>query len=255
MFPFRHPISRKGINTMKYTIILASGSPRRRELMERIGSSYVCIPSHKEEDMSGHDPEAMVKMLSAMKAEDIADKLLENTLVPEDIRYVVSRFDSLSSSGSGSPDRNELAASLTSPSSSSVIIGCDTVVAFGNTILGKPKDYEDAVRMIKSFAGRKHHVHTGVCILVIRSGRIISKLNYSVSTGVNVVAMTDEEIRAYVDTGEPMDKAGAYAVQGLFCPYIDSIEGDYYNIVGYPIASIYKSFRDLGIEIRTGDEI
>ena len=229
---------------MRYTIILASGSPRRRELMDRIGSSYVCIPSNKEEDMSGHDPKVMVEMLSAMKAGDIADKLIGRTLLPEDIRCVPS--------GSDSPSADELVSALTAPSASAVIIGCDTVVAFENKILGKPKSREDAVRMIKSFAGRSHHVHTGVCILVIENGNIAKKLNYSVSTAVNVVSMTDDEINAYVDSGEPMDKAGAYAIQGLFCPYIDSIEGDYYNIVGYPIASIYRSFKELGINILNG---
>ena len=202
---------------MKYNIILASGSPRRRELMDRIGSSYICIPSGKEEDMSGHDPKVMVEMLSAMKAGDIAEKLTEDT--------------------------------------PSVIIGCDTVVAFENKILGKPKSTEEAVNMIKSFAGKAHHVHTGVCILVIEHKQIVKKLNYSVSTAVNVVPMTEDEIRAYVETGEPMDKAGAYAIQGLFCPYIDSIEGDYYNIVGYPIASIYRSFKELNIDIRTGQSM
>ena len=204
---------------MKYRIILASGSPRRRELMDRIGSDYICMPSNKEEDMSGHDPKVMVEMLSAMKAGDIADKFV---------------------------------ADLTGPDSNAVIIGCDTVVAFENKILGKPHSEEDAFSMIKSFAGKAHHVHTGVCILVIENKKIVKKLNYSVSTAVNVVWMTDEEIRSYVATGEPMDKAGAYAIQGLFCPYIDSIEGDYYNIVGYPICSICRSFKELGIDIRTG---
>ena len=210
---------------MKYSIILASGSPRRRELMDRIGSSYICIPSQKEEDMSGHDPKVMVEMLSSMKAEDIADKLINKTLLPDEIR-----------TGSVSVE------ALTSSSASFVIIGCDTVVAFENKILGKPKTKEDAFSMIKSFAGKAHHVHTGVCILVIENGKIAKKLNYSVSTVVNVVPMTDDEINSYIATGEPMDKAGAYAIQGLFCPFIDSIEGDYYNIVGYPIASIYRSF-------------
>lgn len=236
---------------MKYTIILASGSPRRRELMERIGCSYVCIPSGKEEDMSGHDPKVMVEMLSSMKAEDIADKIINNTLLPADIR---SRYDHSSEACDNvlGPDleslKNELSKDLVRPENSCVIIGCDTVVAFENRILGKPKSEEDAVSMIKSFAGRAHHVHTGVCILVIENKNIVKKLNYSVSTAVNVVPMTDEEILAYVKTGEPMDKAGAYAIQGLFCPYIDSIEGDYYNIVGYPISSVYRSFKELGID-------
>ncbi|MBP5331978.1 MAG: septum formation protein Maf [Lachnospiraceae bacterium] len=240
---------------MKYNIILASGSPRRRELMDRIGSSYICIPSGKEEDMSGHDPKVMVEMLSAMKADDIAEKLTENTLIPDEIKDV-HNASAVSDSGNNIRfDKEDIVRQLTSAENSSLIIGCDTVVAFENKILGKPKSTEEAINMIKSFAGKAHHVHTGVCILVIEHKQIVKKLNYSVSTAVNVVPMTEDEIRAYVETGEPMDKAGAYAIQGLFCPYIDSIEGDYYNIVGYPIASIYRSFKELNIDIRTGQSI
>ena len=226
---------------MKYSIILASGSPRRRELMDRIGSEYICIPSGKEEDMSGHDPRIMVEMLSSMKAEDIADKIINGTLSADDIR-----------AGMPADDKTALVSALTSQDSSCVIIGCDTVVAFENRILGKPKNAEDAFDMIKCFAGRAHHVHTGVCILVIENKKTVKKLNYSVSTAVNVIPMTDREILDYIATGEPTDKAGAYAIQGLFCPYIDSIEGDYYNIVGYPISSICRSFKELSIDIRTG---
>ncbi|MBR4725003.1 MAG: Maf family protein [Lachnospiraceae bacterium] len=232
---------------MKYHILLASGSPRRRELMDRIGSAYICIPSNKEEDMSGHDPKVMVEMLSAMKAGDIADKLINGTLECDDIKSVA--FENIMYPGK---TRDMFVSELIAPDSNAVIIGCDTVVAFENKILGKPKDEDDAAAMIKSFAGKAHHVHTGVCILVIQNKQIIKKVNYSVSTAVNVVNMSDAEISCYVMTGEPMDKAGAYAIQGLFCPFIESIEGDYYNIVGFPICSIYKSFKDLGINIVTG---
>ena len=149
---------------MKYSIILASGSPRRRELMDRIGSEYICIPSGKEEDMSGHDPRIMVEMLSSMKAEDIADKIINGTLSADDIR-----------AGMPADDKAVLVSALTSQESSCVIIGCDTVVAFENRILGKPKNAEDAFDMIKSFAGRAHHVHTGVCILVIENKKTVKK--------------------------------------------------------------------------------
>lgn len=215
---------------MRYSIILASGSPRRRELMDRLGCRYYCIPSSKEEDMSGHDPKAMVEMLAAMKAEDIAGKLIDNTLDKDNLKYCEAVPDT----------------------KACVIIGCDTVVAIDGAILGKPSDKDDAFRMIKSYTGRTHHVHTGVCILIIENNSIVKKINYSVSTAVRVVNMTDAEILSYVETGEPMDKAGAYAIQGLFCPYIDSIEGDYYNIVGYPIASIYRTFRKLKIDLASG---
>ena len=184
---------------MKHKIVLASGSPRRREIMDLVGADYIVIPSDKEEDMSGHEPSTLVEKLSKMKAEDVAAK-------------VRGRID---------------IGSLSKEYLNSVVIGCDTVVAYEGKILGKPHDEEQAFEMIRDFAGRSHHVFTGVCLIVIEDGQIRQTVNYSVSTAVNVSPMTDDEIHAYVATGETLDKAGAYAIQGRFCPYIESIEGDY----------------------------
>ena len=202
-------------------IILASGSPRRREIMEHVGAQYIVIPSDKEEDMSGHEPAKLVEGLAKMKALDVADKVFEKI-----------------SSGERSTEYND-----------SVIIGCDTVVAYEDKILGKPHDETTAFKMIRDFAGKTHHVFTGVCLVRIRDGKISDTVNYHVPTAVNVFDMTDEEINAYIATGETLDKAGAYAIQGRFCPYIKSIEGDYYNIVGYPVSSIYHELLKLGIRL------
>lgn len=206
---------------MNYKFILASGSPRRRELMDKIGAEYIIIKSDKDEDMSGHDPRTMVMRLSKMKAGDVSDitvhKITDKVL--------------------GDEYKN------------SVIIGCDTVVAYENKILGKPKDDSDAFRMIKDFQGRSHEVYTGVCLIIMQEGQIAEEINYAVSTRVNVAHMTDEEILQYIATGECRDKAGAYAIQGLFCPYIEGIEGDYYNIVGFPINSIYHELKSRGIDL------
>ncbi|MBO7353182.1 MAG: septum formation protein Maf [Lachnospiraceae bacterium] len=206
---------------MEYKIVLASGSPRRREIMDLVGAEYIVIPSDKEEDMSGHEPARLVEKLSKMKAEDVASK-------------IKGRID---------------IGSLSKDYLNSVVIGCDTVVAYEGKILGKPHDEQQAFDMIRDFAGRSHHVFTGVCLIVIEDGRIAQTVNYSVSTAVNVSPMTDDEIHAYVATGETLDKAGAYAIQGRFCPYIESIEGDYYNIVGYPVSSIYRELKKLGIDL------
>ena len=206
---------------MNYKIVLASGSPRRREIMDLVGADYIVIPSDKEEDMSGHEPSTLVEKLSKMKAEDVANK-------------IKGRVD---------------IGSLSKDYLNSVVIGCDTVVAYEGKILGKPHDEEQAFEMIRDFAGRSHHVFTGVCLIVIEDGQVKQTVNYSVSTAVNVSPMTDDEIRAYVATGETLDKAGAYAIQGRFCPYIESIEGDYYNIVGYPVSSIYHELFKLGIKL------
>lgn len=192
---------------MKYQIILASGSPRRKELLELIGVEFKIKISNKEEIISSTNPEEVVKELSTMKAEDVALEV----------------------------------------EGPAVILGADTVVAHGGRILGKPKDEEDAVKMIRSFAGDDHFVYTGVCIIRKEADGSVKKISFAEGTKVSVYPMTEEEILRYVATKEPMDKAGAYAIQGLFAPYIKGIEGDYYNIVGFPIAGIYQRLKEEGI--------
>lgn len=192
---------------MEYQIILASGSPRRKELLELIGVEFNIITSNKEEVITSTNPEEVVKELSMMKAEDVAE-------------------------------------GVTGPA---IILGADTVVAHGGRILGKPKDKEDAFRMIRSFAGEDHYVYTGVCIIKKEADGSVKKISFAEGTKVTVYPMSDEEIERYVASGEPMDKAGAYAIQGLFAPYIKGIEGDYYNIVGFPIAGIYQRLKNEGI--------
>ena len=107
-----------------------------------------------------------------------------------------------------------------------LVIGADTVVVLDGKILGKPKDEADAFQMLSALQGRAHQVYTGVAMLD---------------------AMTEAEIRRYIDTGEPMDKAGSYGIQGKFAPFIDRIEGDYYNVVGLPVAYVYQTFKELGV--------
>lgn len=194
---------------MKYQVILASGSPRRKELLELIGADFKIITSNKEEVITSTNPEEVVKELSMMKAEDVAE-------------------------GVEGP---------------ALILGADTVVAHNGRILGKPKDKEDAVRMITSFAGDEHYVYTGVCMIRKEADGSVKKISFAEGTRVNVYPMTKGEIERYVESGEPMDKAGAYAIQGLFAPYIKGIEGDYYNIVGFPIAGIYQRLKDEGIDL------
>ena len=194
---------------MEYQIILASGSPRRKELLELIGAEFKIITSNKEEVITSTNPEEVVKELSMMKAEDVAESV----------------------------------------SGPAVILGADTVVAHGGRILGKPKDKEDAFRMIRSFAGEDHDVYTGVCIIKKEADGSVKKISFAEGTKVTVYPMTEVEIERYVASGEPMDKAGAYAIQGLFAPYIKGIEGDYYNIVGFPIAGIYQRLKAEGINL------
>lgn len=194
---------------MKYQVILASGSPRRKELLEQIGVEFQIITSNKEEVITSTNPEEVVKELSTMKAEDVAEGV----------------------------------------SGPALILGADTVVAYQGQILGKPKDKQDAIRMISSFAGDEHYVYTGVCMIRKEADGSMKKLSFAEGTKVTVYPMTEQEIKRYVDSGEPMDKAGAYAIQGLFAPYIKEISGDYYNIVGFPIAGIYQRLKAEGIEL------
>ncbi len=194
---------------MKYQIILASGSPRRKELLGLLGVDFKIITSNKEEVITSTDPEEVVKELSMMKAEDVA-------------------------------------AGVPGPA---VILGADTVVAHNGRILGKPKDKEDAVQMISSFAGEEHYVYTGVCIIRKEADGSEKHISFAEGTRVSVYPMTEQEIVSYVESGEPMDKAGAYAIQGLFAPYIKEISGDYYNIVGFPIAGIYQRLKAEGIKL------
>jgi len=194
---------------MKYRIILASGSPRRKELLEQIGVTFEIKTSEIEEIITNSNPEEVVKELSAMKAEDVAEEI----------------------------------------DGPAVILGADTVVAYDGKILGKPKDKDDAVRMISSFAGEEHYVYTGVCILIKEADGSVREISFAEGTRVVVYGMTEQEIAAYVESGEPMDKAGAYAIQGKFAPYIKKIAGDYYNIVGFPIAGIYQRLKEAGINI------
>ena len=117
------------------------------------------------------------------------------------------------------------------------VIGADTVVALEGRILGKPADEADAFRMLRMLQGRDHAVYTGVTILKKNSGT--APVTFAERTAVHVLPMSDEEIRAYIATGEPMDKAGAYGIQGRFAVYVAGIEGDYQNVVGLPVSRLY----------------
>jgi len=133
----------------------------------------------------------------------------------------------------------EKAAAAMSVSNDHVVLAADTVVAVANQILGKPEDAEDAARMLRMLSGKTHSVITSVCL----SGRDFEDIR-SETTAVHFSVMTDDEIREYVRTGEPMDKAGAYAIQGRASRWISKIEGDYYNVVGLPVDLVWRMLRE-----------
>jgi len=188
-------------------IVLASASPRRKELLTQVGFEFDIITSDCEEITTKTKPSEVVEELSYLKAADVADKL----------------------------DKQ---------SEQLLIIGSDTVVALDDIIMGKPKNEEDAFRMLKALQGREHSVITGVTMIFTEPGREDKTIVFSKETKVWFYSMNDDEIRAYIDTKEPMDKAGAYAIQGLCAAYIERIEGDYNTVVGLPVADICKVLRE-----------
>ncbi|MBQ7637221.1 MAG: septum formation protein Maf [Lachnospiraceae bacterium] len=187
-------------------IVLASGSPRRKEILERLGVSFRILTSEKEEKITTADPEEAVKALAEMKAEDVYARIKDE-----------EKGDFL-------------------------VIGADTVVACDGKILGKPGNYERACEMIEMISGREHFVFTGVCLTGRKDGKDFKSV-FDEKTAVFVSDMTKDEIEDYAKTGEPFDKAGGYAVQGLFAPYVERIEGDYYNVVGFPLSRTVKELK------------
>jgi septum formation protein len=186
-------------------LILASASPRRRELLRQAGFSFLVYPAHiNEEPRPGEDPEAYVTRLAREKAEAV--------------------FAELSASG-------EAAKQLT-------VLGADTTVTLDGAILGKPESKQDAARILRLLSGRVHSVITGIAVVTASSTAALSE-----ATTVEFLTMTEEEIAAYIDTGEPMDKAGAYAIQGRAARWIPRIEGCYFNVVGLPIARVAALLR------------
>lgn len=188
-------------------IVLASGSPRRKELLTQMGMIFSCMPSQKEEQLFSSSPSEVVKQLAFQKAEDILQQIEGDTLV----------------------------------------IGADTVVAYRGQILGKPKSEADAFEMLSMLQGKEHFVYTGVALLYRKGDRKIEKILEDHTT-VQMYTMTDTEISSYIATKEPMDKAGAYAIQGKGAIYIQRIEGEYHTVVGFPVARVYQELKEMGLQ-------
>lgn len=197
---------RKEQGMIKY--ILASASPRRRELLEQVGLSFEVFPAHGEEIITKELPWEIVEELSYQKAAEAAGRYAaQNGAINKDDIYV--------------------------------IIGADTIVAYGSEIMGKPKDAQDAVRMLTMLQDDTHQVYTGVTLALLLPGGI-QTATFHEKTDVSMYPMDASQIREYVDTGEPADKAGAYAIQGKCAAYIKGINGDYNNVVGLPVGRLMQ---------------
>ena len=202
-------------------IILASGSPRRKELLEQIGIEFEICPANGEEVITKTVPHDVVMELSRQKALEVAG-------------MVVSYGDSY--------------ADITTPTDI-MIIGADTVVAYDDMILGKPKDEEDAKKTLRMLSGNAHSVYTGVSVVFISKDGRVGEHTFYDRTKVKMYEMTDAEIERYVATNEPMDKAGSYGIQGKCAIHIEKIEGDYNNVVGLPVSKLYQELLGLGIDM------
>lgn len=189
--------------------LLASASPRRKQLLEQIGLPFTVVPSDKEEVVKETLPGSVVDTLSRQKSMDIAKQLANHQL------------------------SDELCGK------DSIIIGADTVVANGRQILGKPKNRDDAYHMLSTLSGHSHQVYTGVTFCYVKNSEIPYHHTFHVKTNVFMKPANSKLINYYLDTDEPYDKAGAYGIQGLGALLVDHIEGDYNNVVGLPISKLY----------------
>jgi septum formation protein len=195
-------------------LVLASASPRRRELLAQCGFSFTVHPTTIPEDpLPNEDPIAYVVRLARQKAETVFAEITKA---------------SASEERASAPPQ--------------VVLGADTTVTIDNQILGKPENAADAARMLRLLSGRTHRVITGVAVVTTTQTEIAAEV-----TGVRFLTLSEEEIAAYIATGEPMDKAGAYAIQGRAARWIPRIIGDYFNVVGLPLALVTTMLESVGI--------
>ena len=185
----------------KFSLILASASPRRKEILTQAGYEFEVMPSDASEVFYDGDIERAVKENAELKAKSVFEKLSE----PEN----------------------------------TAVIGADTLVSLNGKILGKPKDERDAFSMLSMLSGKYHEVETGVCVI----GRDFLKSDVSV-TKVKFRDLSEKEIKDYIKTGEPMDKAGAYGIQEKGCVLAERIEGDFFNVVGLPIVKVHSALQE-----------
>ncbi len=204
-------MEKKNIITREHPLILASASPRRSELLECADIPFIVRSADVEEISDSEDPAVYAEEISRCKAEAVAE-----TVQCEE-------------------------------GEEQVILGADTVVAVEDKILGKPKDEDEAFEMLQKIQGATHKVVTGVTICVRSRGGMKSHTFHEV-TSVCVYTVPEDQLRQYIASGEPMDKAGAYAIQGRFSRYIRHIKGDYSNVVGLPIGRVFKELKNLGLE-------
>ncbi|MBO5469435.1 MAG: septum formation inhibitor Maf [Lachnospiraceae bacterium] len=190
-------------------IILASASPRRSELLKQAGFSFTVVPSTTEETRTETSPGQLVEDLAFQKANDVYETVKGN--------YTDQDF---------------------------MVIGADTIVYYDGEVLGKPADAQEAFDMLKLLSDRTHQVYTGLAIILRKANEKQVHLLHE-RTDVTFYPISDEELKDYIATGDPLDKAGAYGIQGTFAVHVKEIKGDYNNVVGLPIARLYQTLRQI----------
>jgi len=200
---------------MSTRIILASASPRRKEILAQAGLSFEVICADCEECSSHTEPTQYVQEIARRKADAVAEKCGVKSI--ESAHNAREKQDVL-------------------------IIAADTVVVHRGKILGKPLDQEDAFHMLSILQGDSHYVYTGVALFYRTVEGREKVCTFSEGTQVHVAPVSSEALRAYISTGEPMDKAGGYGIQGGFARYIQGIHGDYYNVVGFPLCRFFQEW-------------
>lgn len=197
-------------------IVLASGSPRRRELMNFITDSFEVYVSDCEEVIRSSVPSEVTKELAEQKADAVLKELPEKKKGTGDF----------------------------------LVIGADTVVSFRGKIFGKPTDKKEAEEMLSVLQGQTHEVTTGVAMLAVSEGKEVRREVFYETTEVKVAPMSDKEIDEYTASGDCYDKAGGYGIQGVFSKYISGIQGDYFNVVGFPVHRIYNMLKEIEKDCR-----
>lgn len=190
---------------MTETLVLASGSPRRKELLQQLGLTFSVRPSEADESLPMTDPETAVQELARRKAVSVADQM-----------------------------------------DHALIIGADTLVVCDQEMLGKPKDEQDALRMLMRLQGRTHQVISGIAIVEVIDGKVHRTETEARQTMVRMLPLSQNQIKWYIQTGEPFDKAGAYGIQGIGAMFIDSIEGCYFNVVGLSLSLLAQMIERMG---------
>lgn len=201
----------------QFRIVLASASPRRKELMELAGLEFEIWPSDKDEVVTASGPEEICRQLSRQKALDVAAQIRTYN---DSHKELTTETDIL-------------------------VIGADTIVAKDKEVLGKPKDEDDAVRMLKLLSGDVHSVFTGVSFVFMSKEGRVGEYTFCEETKVFFYPLSDEDISEYAASGDPLDKAGAYGIQSGAAVFVRSVEGDFYNVIGLPIGRILRELENI----------